>query len=70
MTGRNERGRFVTGNPWASIGGRRRAAMLTPERRRAIAALGYRAMCERHYGGDRSAAGRAAVQKANARGAR
>jgi hypothetical protein len=38
MSGRDGAGRFGTGNPWASAGGRARAAALSAERRREIAA--------------------------------
>lgn len=44
MTGRDSRGRFTSGNPDASTGGKARAARLTPERRRAIAAAGWAAI--------------------------
>jgi len=65
VNGHDDRGRFTPGNPFASLGGRRRAERLTPEARRAIAALGFRAMCAKHFGGDSAAAGRAAVRNSN-----
>ena len=40
----------------APLGGRARAARLTPERRRAIARRGFQAMVHRRFGGDRQAA--------------
>jgi hypothetical protein len=57
MTGRDERGRFAPGNADASKGGQARAERLTPARRREIARAGWRAMVERHFGGDEQAAG-------------
>jgi len=58
-------GRFTPSNPYASIGGRRRAERLTPARRREIARLGHAAMVAKHFGGDSAAAGRAAVRTGN-----
>ena len=40
----------------APLGGRARAAKLTPERRRAIAQMGFAALVNRRFGGDRQAA--------------
>jgi hypothetical protein len=40
----------------APLGGRARAAQLTPARRREIARQGFQAMVDRHFGGDRVAA--------------
>lgn len=65
MNARDDKGRFTVGNPFASLGGQRRATLLTPDRRRAIAAAGFRAMCAKHYGSDVSAAGRAIAQRGN-----
>jgi hypothetical protein len=53
---RDERGRFVPGNSLASHGGRTRARTLTPDRRRHIASLGFHALVDRRFGGDRQAA--------------
>ena len=36
MTGRDGAGKFTTGNPWASSGGRARAARLSPQERRGL----------------------------------
>ena len=40
----------------ARLGGLARAARLSPERRRAIAAMGFQALVEKRFGGDRRAA--------------
>jgi hypothetical protein len=40
----------------ARLGGRARAARLAPARRREIAAMGFRALVEKRFGGDRRAA--------------
>lgn len=56
MTGRDDAGRFLPGNGYASAGGRARAAKLTPQRRREIAAAGLAALAARQFGGDRAAA--------------
>jgi hypothetical protein len=40
----------------ASLGGKARAAKLTPERRKEIARQGFAAMVARHFGGDKAAA--------------
>jgi hypothetical protein len=40
----------------ARLGGLARAARLSPERRRAIAAMGFQALVEKRFGGDRAAA--------------
>lgn len=53
---RDERGRFVKGNPWASIGGQARAAALPVDRRREIGAMGWAALVDRRFAGDDAAA--------------
>ena len=53
MTGRDERGRFVAGHPFARLGGLARAAALTPERRSEIARLGFAALTAQRFGGRR-----------------
>ena len=58
MTGHDERGRFARGNGWASVGGRARAARLSPERRREIARAGWRGLVAKRFGGDVVAAKR------------
>ena len=40
----------------ARLGGLARAARLSPERRRAIAAMGFQALVEKRFGGNRRAA--------------
>lgn len=52
MTGRDKRGRFISGHPWASSGGKARARALDPERRRAIARAGWRGLVARRFDGD------------------
>ena len=52
MTQRGPNGRFLPGNTVAGAGGRARAAKLSKRRRRQIAKQGYRAMVNRHFGGD------------------
>ena len=49
---RDARGRFTTGNTIASVGGRARAAALSPRRRKAIARKARRAMVRKHFAGD------------------
>lgn len=56
MTGRDDRGRFAPGNPYAAQGGQVRATKLSPDRRRAIARLGFLAFVDRYFDGDRAAA--------------
>lgn len=56
MTGRDDRGRFAPGNPYAAQGGQVRATKLSPDRRRAIARLGFLAFVDRYFAGDRTAA--------------
>ncbi len=56
MSDRDASGRFIPGNPTASKGGKARAAMLPPARRRAIAAAGFAAFVVKHFAGDRQAA--------------
>jgi len=51
-------GTFKIGNAEAAVGGRARAARLTPERRREIALAGLQAIADRLFGGDLVAAGR------------
>lgn len=53
---RDEQGRFLPGHRWASKGGQARARALTPERRREIARLGWRALVKRRFNGDAKAA--------------
>ena len=48
--------RFLPGNKLASKGGHARARALSPERRREIAALGFAALVEKYWQGDRQAA--------------
>ena len=45
-------GWFTKGNPYASMGGRARAAKLTPERRREIARAGLQGLADKHFEGD------------------
>ncbi len=56
MVNRDAKGRFTAGNEWASKGGRARAKALPAERRKEIARLGFAAMVERHFAGDRQKA--------------
>jgi hypothetical protein len=49
---RDSKGRFTSGNAYATLGGRARAAKLSRRRRRAIARKGYRAMVRKHFLGD------------------
>ena len=49
---RDDKGRFTSGNPFASDGGRARAKKLSERQRRAIARKAYRAMVEKHFAGD------------------
>jgi hypothetical protein len=53
MNGHDDKGRFMPGNAYASIGGRRRAEQLTPARRHEIAKLGFAALAEQRFGGKR-----------------
>ena len=52
---RDARVRFVANNIISKEGGRARAAALSPRRRRAIARKGWRVMCAKHFGSDRTA---------------
>lgn len=54
--GRKTDGRFDLCNPYCFKGGRARAEKLTPERRREIAKMGFAALVEKRFGGDRLAA--------------
>ena len=54
--GRGARGRFTSGNEYASHGGQARAAKLTPERRRAIARAACWARVLKRFAGDEAAA--------------
>lgn len=54
---RDTKGRFLPGHPWASKGGEARAAKLTRQRRQEIARSGFQALADRHFDGDRRAAG-------------
>lgn len=56
MNGRDQRGRFTKRNPYASQGGRARAAALPAERRREIAAAGFAAFVAQRFSGDRTRA--------------
>lgn len=56
MTGRDNQGRFAPGNPYAAQGGRARSERLPPDRRQAIARLGFLAFVDRYFDGDRAAA--------------
>lgn len=56
MTDKDTHGRFTPGNGYASIGGRRRAEALPPERRTAIARAGWQAVVVQRFGGDAAAA--------------
>jgi len=51
-------GAFKIGNAEAAVGGRARAAKLSPERRREIALAGLQAIADRLFDGDLVAAGR------------
>lgn len=55
MTGRDSKGRFLPGNPWAGVGGHTRAKKLNKRRRREIARLGWQAVTDKHFGGDAQA---------------
>jgi hypothetical protein len=46
----------MTRSEAARLGGLARAARLSPTRRRAIAAMGFQALVEKRFGGDRRAA--------------
>ncbi|MCO6450407.1 MAG: hypothetical protein J5I90_06420 [Caldilineales bacterium] len=50
--GRDSKGRFTRGNPYAARGGRARAQALSPQRRREIARLGFAALVETRFDGD------------------
>ncbi len=56
MADRDSKGRFTKGNKWASAGGKARARALTPQRRSEIAALGFQAMADKWFDGDRERA--------------
>jgi hypothetical protein len=56
VTERDEKGRFVAGNQVARVGGRVRAARLTPDRRREIARAGWDALVKQRFDGDEEAA--------------
>lgn len=58
MSDRDDRGRFISGNKLSSAGGQKRAEKLPAFRRREIAKSGFRAMVERHFGGDVARANR------------
>lgn len=49
-------GRFVAHNLASYQGGRARAERLSPQRRRAIASMGFAAFVAKRFGGDRQAA--------------
>lgn len=53
---RDERGRFVPGNTVASRGGQARAVKLTPERRSAIALMGWQGLVKKRFDGDKERA--------------
>lgn len=55
---RNCKGQFVPGNSIARKGGKARARALKPERRSAIARMGWDAMVDKHFEGDQEAAKR------------
>ena len=57
MSGRDNKGRFVRGNDYASAGGKARAEGLEPARRKEIAGMGLQAIADRHCGGDLELAG-------------
>ena len=50
---RDARGRFVAGNSFASLGGKARAAKLTPSERRQIAKNGFQALARQRFNGKR-----------------
>lgn len=50
--GRDQRGKFASGNRWSSLGGKRRARILPAERKREIAKQGYLAQVQKHFDGD------------------
>lgn len=54
--GRDQRGRFGPGNPFAAEGGRARAKKLSKRRRRKIARLGWKALVDKRFGGNERAA--------------
>lgn len=56
MNGRDEHGRFTSGNDFASLGGHARAKALTPEQRKACSSAGFRGLAEKRFGGDVAAA--------------
>jgi len=49
---RDSRGRFMTGNQFASIGGKARAARLSPARRKEIAIMGLKGLANKRFGGN------------------
>jgi hypothetical protein len=53
---RDKHGRFLPNNRWSSAGGNARALKLSRRRRREIAAMGFQAMVDRYFNGDRKAA--------------
>lgn len=53
---RDERGRFVLGNAMASVGGRARAAKLSPEQRSAIALMGFWGLVNKRFDGNKERA--------------
>ena len=57
MSGRDNKGRFMRGNDYASAGGKARADGLEPARRKEIAGMGPQAIADRHCGGDLELAG-------------
>lgn len=53
---RDANGRFGPGNQWAAQGGRARAKALPARRRKEIARLGFAAMVQKWFDGDKQAA--------------
>lgn len=49
---RNGAGQFAPGNRYASTGGHRRAATLSPDRRREIARAGWLGLVRKRFAGD------------------
>ena len=60
---RDKRGRFLPGNSLASIGGKARAAALSPARRQEIARLGLVGLAKSRFNGDVKAARQYLVEK-------
>lgn len=52
MTDRDSSGQFAPGNHYASVGGHRRAAVLSPDRRREIARAGWLGLVTKRFAGD------------------